>query len=354
MRDPRRWRAIAIAACLLGGGMAYAPFQLPAGWAGDGLRALLFGVGGTALAFGIVGGWMAHRAARAQAALARGDAVLARWRVDAADWRAFLEADGAAADAGELANELAAGEPPDGGIEIVVGEEAIDVGGSVHVLPRHGAPEVLEATLRDGGGGPDIAELRLRHPPSPRSGGGMSPATYTRLAFPIGRGAWRDARRAIGHYAKGRPGKASFFHGRGDGSDPEDLSTCGACGYRTHQFRATCPECGGGMLSRRWARRYGGVAAVLGLAITLTMTVLLLALSPMLAHPGVEYGSTRFSGNAAQALLVWAVLGAVWVFGATATGLGLSMVATGRRNLRVAWVLAGISGALLLLAGLLY
>lgn len=353
MRNPRRWRVIAMVACLLGAGLVFVVATLPPARAGDVLHAVLFAVGGGGVMFGVVGGWMAHRAARAQAALERGDAVLARWRVEAADWQAFLAADAALATG--LVNELSApDEIPADGIEVVVGEDAIDIGGSVHVLPRHGAPEVLEATLRDGRGtGPDIAELRLRHPPSPRSSGGTTPATLTRLAFPVGRGAWRDARRAIGHYALGRPGKASFFHGRGDGSDAEDLGTCAACGYQTHHFRATCPQCGGGMLSRRWARRFGGVSAVLGAGITLVMTVILLRLSPVLANPGIDHGGTRFNGTPSQALMVWVVLAAVWVFGATATVNGAWMVSTGRRNLRVAYVLAGIFSAAIVVAELL-
>ncbi|WP_027073066.1 MULTISPECIES: hypothetical protein [unclassified Luteimonas] len=38
---------------------------------------------------------------------------------------------------------------PGDGIEVIVGEEAIWIGDEVIVLPRHGAPEVLEAGLRE-------------------------------------------------------------------------------------------------------------------------------------------------------------------------------------------------------------
>lgn len=352
MRNPRRWTRIALGAVPLGATMTIAAFALPPAIAGDLARAALFALGASGVLFGSVGGWQAWRAARAQASLARGEDVLARWRVDAATWRAFVERDRDAARAREwLPNELPlAEEVPAAGIEVTIGQDAIDVGGSVHMLPRHGAPEVLDATLRDGQGGPDVAELHLRYPPVPRRSGGMSDPLHTRLSFPVAPGAWRDARRAIGHFAMGRPGKASFFHGRGDGSDPEDLSTCVHCGYRTHAYRSTCPECGGSLLSKRWTRRFGMVLIALGAAITLTMGVLLARLSPMLAHPGVPYDDMRFDGTPLQALAVWAILGTVFVFGATATGLGFWQVLTGRRNMRAALVMVGIFSALVTLA----
>lgn len=352
MRNPRRWTRIAFGAVPLGALMIVAGVTLPYGLAMDLPRALLFALGSGAVLFGGAGGWQAWGAARAQASLARGEDVIARWRVDAATWRAFAEQDRDATRAREwLPNELSLpDEVPATGVEVVIGQDAIDVGGSVHMLPRHDAPEVLEASLRDGQGGPDVAELHLRYPPVPRRSGGMSDPLHTRLSFPVEAGAWRDARRAIGHFAMGRPGKASFFHGPGDGSDPEDLSTCQHCGYRTHAYRSTCPECGGSLLSRRWTRRFGMVLIALGAVITVAMGVVLVKLTPMLAHPGVDQGGTRFDGTPLQALMVWAILAAVFVFGATATGLGFWQVLTGKRNLRAAMLMLGIFSALVTIA----
>lgn len=353
MRNPRRWRTIALTGCVLGAALVTAAFRLPER-VGDGVRIVLFMLGGTGVLFGPFLAWFAHRAARAQQALARGEEVLARWRIDAANWRAFIAAEPATTTATGLDNELSSiDEVPADGFEIIVGEEAIDIGGCVHVLPRHGAPEVLEANLREGNGGPHVAELRLRHPPEARRNGGMTPPRYTRLSFPVAPDAWRDARRAIGHYSLGRPGKASFFHGRGDGSDPEDLSTCAKCGYRTHRFGSTCPKCGGGMLSKRWTRRFGVVLVMLGGVLFVGMSVILFKLSPMLARPGVEMDGTRFDGTRGQALMIWAILAAVWVFGATATGLGVQQLVTGRRNLKGAYVMLGIFSAMVVIAGLL-
>lgn len=356
MRNPRRWRTIALCALLLGVALLVAAFKLPQAWAGDGARAALFFMALFGVLYGPFGAWSAHRAARAQASLQRGDDVLARWRVDAPTWRAFLDMEtGLAGKPGVLPNELPTDEQaPAEGLEIVVGQEAIAIGNSVHVLPRHGAPEIIDVEMIAGQGTPDLFQLQLRHPPAPRSGGGMGPPLYTRLAFPIAATAWRDARKAEDFYAKGRPGKASFFHGKGDGSDAEDLSSCPHCGFQTHEFRATCQRCGrDGMLTRRWARRFGGVLLVLGAGLAIGMAFLLYIMTPMLADPGVQHGSSRFNGTPRQALAIWTILGGVLVFGLVAAIGGGWCMATGRRDKRVAYVLLGLVGLIVLSAFLL-
>ena len=237
MRNPARWRDIGLLACLLGALAVAAAFMLPPAMAGDGMRAALFAIGISGVLFGGAAAFWGRQAARAKAVLDRGEDVIARWRIDAATWRAFLEADQHVRDGvGWLPNELSAtDEIPAEGLEIVIGRDAIDVGGSVHVLPRHGAPEVLAAELSEGRGRPDSIELHLRYPGGGAGASGMQRGpTNTRLAFPVAPGAWRDARRVVAYFAQGRPGKADFFHGRGDGSDPEDLSTCWSCGFQTH------------------------------------------------------------------------------------------------------------------------
>ncbi|TYT24895.1 hypothetical protein FZO89_00595 [Luteimonas viscosa] len=334
-----------VLACVLGGAMSALAWSLPDGAIPQAPHGALVAVGLTAALLGLVFAVLAHRTARAGSRLVRGIGELARWRVDAADWQAFVEAERAApTDAAGRRNELSLpAHVPAEGVGIIVGEDAIDIGGSIHLLPRHGAPEVLEAEMRAAGAGPAVAELHLRHPPSRGRNGRLNPPLHSRLTFPVAPGAWRDARRAIGRYSLGRPGKASLVHGPGDGSDPEDLSRCGRCRYCTHRYASTCPECGGGMISRRWIRRLGAVLVVLGAVLAVGMTVLLARLAPMLANPGVEIERMRFSGSPAQAVLVWAVLGAVWVFGTTITAQGAFQMATGRRDLRVLLALAGIA-----------
>jgi hypothetical protein len=355
MRNPRRWRNLALA-FLASAAVALAlPWLLPAEAAGDGLRGGLFLYGVMALLGGGYTFMSMHRDLRAKEALARGEDVIARWRLAPDEWRAFLamnqqglEADGA------QPNELVPrDEIPPEGVEIIIGQEAVQVDGSIHRIPLRGNPEVLRAELRDNDavGAPSTIELHLKYAGGgTTSSGGPRPPTYTRLRFPLPGPAWRDARRVVAHFNRDLPGKPDFFHGRGDGSDPEDLSTCWSCGFETHKYRSQCERCGAGLQSRRWSRRFGGILVLCGLFITGLMSVVLYFTMPMLMNPGVSIGGNRFAGSPAVALVVSLILGTVWAFGATTLGYGLWQMATGKRSKNVAKVMMAIVSVLLVLA----
>lgn len=356
MRNPRRWRNVSLGVLASALPALVLPWWLPPDMAGDTVRALLFCYGLMALLGGGMAAWSLHRDLRAKAALARGEDVIARWRVGADEWQAFLALDRQRRDTdGPAGNELVPREPvPAGGVEVIVGAEAIEIDGSIHRLPLRGAPEVQGAELQDNGQAPSTIELRLKYPGGgTTSSGGLRPPTYTRLRFPLPGPAWREARRVVAHFNRDLPGKPDFFHGRGDGSDPEDLSVCWSCGFQTHKYRSQCERCGAGLLSRRWSRRFGGVLVLCGLFITALMSAVLYFTAPMLLNPGRSIDGTRFDGSPAAALGVGLVLGVVWVFGATALGYGIWQMATGKRSRRVAQVMAAILGGLLLLAYLL-
>lgn len=352
MRTPRRWRAVLAIAAAVGAMLAAAAFAVPG--LADGLRATFFVAGITALLFGGAGALFAHRDARAMATLERGDDLIARWTVDLSSWRAFVASDDRLAAArGALPNELSVrDEVPAAGAEVIVGRDAIEVDGSVHALPRRGAPEVLSAALIDGE--PDVVELRLHYPGGGHGASGL-PQGPTRLAlrFPVARGARRDAHAVVNYYSRGRAAPPDFFHGPGDGSDPEDLDTCLACGYETHEFRSVCPRCGGPMMTRRWARRSGALLIALGAPLTAGMAYLFYTLGPLLAHPGRTLDGWRFDGSPLEALAVVAVLGAVMAFALTTLCYGLWQVRTGKRSKRVVAIMFAIWSGLLLVAHLI-
>jgi hypothetical protein len=357
MRNPRRWQRVALAVLASAVVALALPWLIPAAAAGDGLRGGLFCYGLVALLFGGYGTATLTRDLRAQAALARGDGVIARWRLDAEAWGAFLalERQRQAAD-GPPYNEFAAADAvPATGVEVVVGEEAVQIDSSIHRVPLRGVPEVVAAELQDndGIGAPATIELRLKYPATGTSSGGIRPPTYTRLRFPLPGPAWRDARRVVAHFNRDVPGKPDFFHGRGDGSDPEDLSTCWSCGFQTHKYRTQCERCGAGLLSRRWSRRFGAVLTLCGLFLTGLMSVVLLFTLPMLLRPGVSIGGTRFDGSPAMAALVVLILAAVFAFGVITLGYGVFQLITGRRSLAVARAMVAVAGGLVLFGSLL-
>lgn len=354
MRNPERWRNIGLAAFLGGPLLVLAAFQVPAGYAGDGVRAALFCLGLMGLMFGGVGGWMAQRKVRAQMRMARGEGVLARWRIPAGQWRDFVALDAERNAAGDrFPNEFSPREEvPAEGVEIVVGEDAISIDGSVHDLPRHGSPEITRYEFDESRARSSVIEFDLSYP-AVSSNGGTRPPIRTRLCFPVPPDTQTQARRVLAHFGQLGPGRRTFFHGPGDGSDSEDLSTCWRCGAQTFRYVSSCPKCGAGMLSRRWARRFGGVLVLLGLPLALGVGWLLWWMLPMLMNPGVEFTSGRFGGSPAQARMVIAIMSAVTVFGLLTIGNGLWQLVTGKRNLKAVAAMLVVAGGLFVFAWLL-
>ena len=300
----------------------------------------MFG-GGTAL--------FRHFDARAKEALARGEDIIARWRVDAAAWRDFVAADREwNKQSGFMPNELMPSEEvPAEGVEVIVGKTAVQIGESVHRLPRRGTPEITDAALHDGR--PTVIELQLYYPGGGHGASGVPhPSRRTALRFPVGMGAWKEAGTVVAHFRGDLPGEADFFHGKGDGANPEDLSKCYHCGYETCKLVSHCPQCGRGLQSRRWSRRFGAGLLVCGIFISAIMSVVLLAIGPALL--GAGGGGLRFSGSAGQAKLVLGILGAVTLFGVTAACYGLWQIVTGRRSKWVIYFAVGIALLLFLVA----
>lgn len=353
MPSPRRARKIALVFFASGWLTCLAAFVLPGLPEDHGLRTCLFIYGLSAFLFGGGAALFRHLDVQAQAALARGEDVLARWQVEPAAWEEFVAADQHWNQVGEfLPNELSipVTVPPED-VGVIVGRTAIQVGESVHRL-ADGMPEVTEAALHDRQ--PAVVELQLYYRGGGHGASGIphSPRRAT-LRFPVGRGCWREAGVVVAHYRGELGRKPDFFHGKADGSNPEDLSKCYHCGYETYRLLSHCPQCGRSLQSKRWSRRYGAILSVLGLIISSVIGFVLLLLLPKLLHAGAASGGVGFSGSAAQAWLVLGVLLVVELFGVTTMCYGLWQVVTGRRSKRVIYFAVVLVLLLLVFAFLL-
>lgn len=345
MHNPARWLRIALAAAVAGSVAVTLAFLLPPGWASDGLRGTLFCAGLMGIVFGGGGAVQAGRTLAAERRLASGDDVIARWSIDAARWRRFAALESRLMQEGARLNELGSVDaPPANDVAIIVGKDAVNIGGSIHQVPRRGTPEITRAELVSDD--PDYIALDLLYP-----GGGVDashiPPRRAALRFPVAPSAWRDARMVVANFKGLLPQEADFFHGKGDGSDPEDLNTCIQCGYQVHRYMSECPQCGGGMLTRRWARRFGAIVAVAGAFICAVMGTVMYHTLPLLLRPGVTIDGSRFTGNGLTAAVVLAVFVVVLAFGLTALSYGAWQVATGKRDKRVMHFMAGIFSLLL-------
>ena len=349
MRNPERSRNLALAVCLAGPVLALAALAVPEGAARRDIMGALFAAGLMAFLFGGVAALVLQPAVKRARQLSRGEGLLARWRFAPADWRAFLALDAERNARGDREHNLFVAREvvPDDGIEVSVGEEVVEIDGSVHDLPRHGTPQITRAEFDESRVRPSVIELDLYFVgdgiSEPGSPGGPK---FALLRFPVPVGQQAQGKAIAVHFQRTGPGKPSFFHGPGDGSDPEDLTRCWNCGFETYKLVAGCERCGATMQSRRWARRYGAILVVLGLLLSIGMYILLRVMLPTLLHPGVPISGTTFTGSRAMANFVIVLLSSVLVFGVTALGYGIYQVVTGRRS----WIV--VQGMLVIVAGL--
>ena len=347
MRNPHRSRAIALWAFGLGA-LSVATACL----ATDldtvlSIASLALGV--TGVLYGGLLAFFQHQNVRAKEALERVEDIIARWRVEAEGWQRFLATDPqwSTHAQGRLNEFSPSGAAEPDGVEVIVGKVGVQIGDSIHRLPLRSTPEITEARLHEGT--PGVIELLLYYPPY-ATRFGMSPARYTALRFPVGRAAVAEARQVVAHFRGDLPGEPNFFHGSGDGTNPEDLSKCYNCGYETHKLRSHCPKCGTTLQSRRWSRRFGLGLVLGGLIICGLMGFVVFEVGPSLLNPGGSSGGTRFSGTPGQARMVVAIFAAVLAFGLTALGYGFYQIFTGRRSKRVIYFVVALAALLLLLA----
>ena len=91
MRNPNRWRTIGLWCFGLGGLSLAAWFWVDADHVG--VRVALFFFGAMGVMVGGLVAFFQHQHVRAKQALARGEDIIARWRVEAADWQRFVATD---------------------------------------------------------------------------------------------------------------------------------------------------------------------------------------------------------------------------------------------------------------------
>ncbi|MEO7168709.1 MAG: hypothetical protein ABI016_16960 [Chthoniobacterales bacterium] len=350
MLNPSRGRTIALYFFASGWVASAAAFLLPGLSEGNWVRTGLFIYGLSAIIFGGGTALFRHFDVRAKEALARGEGIIARWRVEAEAWHEFVALDRQWNEGGEtLPNELSRPEiVPADGVEVIVGKDAIQIGESIHRLTG-GMPEVTAATLVESR--PAVIDLQLYYPGGGYGASGVPhSARRAALRFPVGQNAGNEAGAVVAHYRGDTPREASFYHGKGDGTNLEDLTKCYNCGFETHKLMSHCPQCGTSMQSKRWSRRYGVMLFGLGLAISLVIGFVLLATASMLLHPGASSGGSRFSGTAEQGRLFLGILGTVELFGITAMCYGLWQIVTGRRSKWVIYFVVGLAAVLFLVA----
>ncbi|MGE3690924.1 MAG: hypothetical protein AB7F98_06050 [Novosphingobium sp.] len=104
------------------------------------------------------------------------------------------------------------------------------------------------------------------------------------------------------------------------------------CGVTYEGMARVCPQCGSKAALASIMRTRGAVALVAGLFLVGTMSALGVMLGPQLLSPGEQIGGASFQGSSSDGLVILWLFAALWLFGLSATGLGLGMLVRGRRN----------------------
>lgn len=186
MRNPGRVRNLTLAAGLLGLLSVSVPFIAP-DRAEQGAWVVL---GGMVAAIGLGAAFTLTLNMRRMRSLNAGKGVIARWRVDPVIWSRFVADDrDAERDGRKLNNAIRLKSRPGSAVEVIVGDDCLQVGGDFHRVPL--------AELEGAGmsaGPPSILELRFVTP-RPQ----QSDLRYA-FRFPVALGAEVAAQGVIGHY----------------------------------------------------------------------------------------------------------------------------------------------------------
>jgi predicted nucleic acid-binding Zn ribbon protein len=110
---------------------------------------------------------------------------------------------------------------------------------------------------------------------------------------------------------------------------------CGSCGSGTPVWSDVCAECGVVLHSPRRLRQAGVLYLFLGMLLTAPAVYMILWAADVVAHSDDPGATTRFSGGAGDAALVFAAMGFVLLLGITGIAMGAWQVVHGRRNPRL-------------------
>ena len=113
---------------------------------------------------------------------------------------------------------------------------------------------------------------------------------------------------------------------------------CSRCGAETDEPLGKCPRCGRRLHKTSTIRGLGVALVVLGGGLTAFMAWLTLFVSRIIERSNEPGATSRFTGDASDALLVYAIFGLVLALGLTFVVAGVWQIVYGRRSKSVIFV----------------
>ena len=121
---------------------------------------------------------------------------------------------------------------------------------------------------------------------------------------------------------------------------------CHFCGHPLEETYRVCTECGRPNRTPKQVRRLGWVLVGLGAFLVVFMAGLSLVIGRIIARSGNPEATTRFTGDANQAAIVFGILGFIALFGLVGIATGASQVRHGKVNRRMVTVVLVLGGAI--------
>ncbi len=107
---------------------------------------------------------------------------------------------------------------------------------------------------------------------------------------------------------------------------------CSRCDFETSESISNCPRCGRKLSKTSLIRALGWILVVLGGLLSAGMAWLIFFIANSMSLVGSSSSSTRFTGDAQDALLIFAILGAVLSLSLSFVVAGIWQIIYGRRN----------------------
>ena len=123
------------------------------------------------------------------------------------------------------------------------------------------------------------------------------------------------------------------------------LRPCHFCGHPLEETWRVCTQCGRAYRTPKQVRTLGWVLVGLGMFLVIFMAGVSYVVGRIILKADPE-STTRYTGDATGAIVIFSILGAVMLFGMVGLAAGVSQVRTGRINRRMVAVVVAFGVAL--------
>ncbi len=122
--------------------------------------------------------------------------------------------------------------------------------------------------------------------------------------------------------------------------------TCGVCDFQANTAEEFCPRCRNRLNVKSTIKGLGAVLICIGLFLIGIIGTVSVFIASTMANTGKSSSTSRWTGTTGEAMLIFAILGAVMLFGIASVITGGYQLVTGRRNQKLVYLILALGGIL--------